>query len=342
LERLLNFIPTTATAAEKLKRLAKKQRKASGSSLAVALDTTAQASGYANWKHVTVCVEQTPAQPLPLPPVLTDLLAIDAKHYPPLQESERAFRSGLVFAMDVKDADGLALGADVVECDDLRPLVAADVWRVLVHAKDDETGRSMAESRDGDELAQTAQEEFSNYRFFRFTGPTAPATLDEAFSQVLGRYFFPPVYVWLGGRFIDMASLPDVRVAGQVIYASSGNHGDTVRTYSTPAVPPQPAAIVLDHPSRDGLIFRLDISRLEAGFYESRLSCDGQEIDEGAGYSSISAALEAAAGLTGDVVGLEVAYRGLVVGTYPLETVRSQAEQIAKRAVATYGAFHDF
>lgn len=339
----MHFIPTTATAAEKLKRLAKKQRKATGSSLAVALDAVAQASGYANWKHVAVCVDQTPAQTLPLPPVLVELLAVDAKHYPPLQVSERAFRSGLVFALDAKDADGLALGDDVIECDDLRSLAATDVWRILVHAKDDETGKSLVESLDPEELAQTAQEDFGNYRFFRFTGATAPSNLNEAFSLVLGRYFFPPVYVWLGGKFMDMASMPEVSVAGRVTYSSSAEgHVEAARTYRAPEPAPQPAAIVFDHSSRNGLIFRLDISRLEPGIYESRLSCDGQEIDEGAAYSSISGALEAAAGITGDVAGLEVAYRGLVVGTYPLETVRSQAEQIAKRAVATHGAFNDF
>lgn len=339
----MNFIPTTATAAEKLKRLAKRQRKATGSSLAVALDAAAQASGYANWKHVTVCVDQTPAQAPPLPVALSELLAVDAKQYPPLHESERAFRSGLVFAMDVKDADGLALGEDVVSCDDLRSLVAADVWRVLVHTRNDETGRSLAESLGPEELEQTAQEDFGNYRFFRFTGATVPSSLDEAFSQVLGRYFFPPEYVWLRGKFIDMASVPEVRVAGRVIYSSSARRAaETVRAYRVPEPAPQPATIVLDHSSRDGLIFRLDISRLEPGIYESRLSYDGREIDEGTAYSSISAALEAAAGVTGDVAGLEVAYRGLVVGTYPLETVRSQAELIAKRAVATHGAFKDF
>lgn len=343
----MNFIPTTATAAEKLKRLAKKQRKATGSSLAAALDAVAQVNGYANWKHVTVCIDQMPAaaRTAPLPQALADFLAGNAKRYPPLAESERAFREGLVFAMDVKDADGKQLGADVVECEDLWPLAAADMWRILVHARDDETDSSLAETLDTDELIQRAQEDLGNYRFFRYTGAAVPTSLDEAFSQVLGRYFFPPVYVWLASKFINMAEVPEVRVDGNVIYTSSpGGAAGTVRTYRSPGPMPEAAAapILFDHPSRDGLIFRLDISRLEAGLYESRLSYGDQEIDEPAGYPSIRAALEDAAGVTGDVAGLEVAYRGLVVGTYTLETVRSEAEQIAKRAVATRAAFGDF
>jgi hypothetical protein len=343
----MNFIPTTATAAEKLKHLAKKQRKATGSSLAVALDAVAQANGYANWKHVTVCVDQAPAvaRIAPLPQGLADLLADDVKRYPPLSASELAFREGLVFAMDAKDADGMPLGADVIECEDLWLLAAGDMWRILVHARDDETDRSLAESLDAEELIQTVREDLGNYRFFRYTGTAIPTTLDEAFSQVLGRYFFPPVYVWLAGKFIDMAAVPEVRVDGKVIYASStSGPARAVRTFRSPGSTPEPVAapILFDQPPRDGLIFRLDISRSKPGLYESRLSYGDQEIDEATGYTSIRAALEDAAGVTGDVAGLEVAYRGLVVGTYTLEAVRSEAEQIAKRAVATHAAFADF
>lgn len=343
----MNFIPTTATAAEKLKRLAKKQRKATGSSLAAALDAVATANGYANWKHVAVCVDQTPAtaRAAPLPQGLGDRLADDVMRYPPLPASELAFREGLVFAMDVNDADGMPLGADVAECEDIWPLAAADMWRILVHARDDENDRSLAESLDTEELIQTAQEDLGNYRFFRHAGAANPTTLDEAFSQVLGQYFFPPVYVWLAGKFIDMASVPEVRVDGRVIYASSpAGAAGAVRTYSSSGQMPEAVAapIVFDQPPRDGLIFRLDISRLEPGLYESHLSYEGQQIDEPTGYPSIRAALEDAAGVTGDVTGLEVAYRGLVVGTYTLEAVRSEAEQIAKRAVATHAAFGAF
>lgn len=59
LERILEFIHTTATAAEKLKRLAKLQCKGTETSYASALDAVAKKDGYNNWKHVTWCVEQS-------------------------------------------------------------------------------------------------------------------------------------------------------------------------------------------------------------------------------------------------------------------------------------------
>lgn len=45
-ERIMEFISTTATLAEKLKRLAKALRKTTGTSLAVALDVVAEQHGY--------------------------------------------------------------------------------------------------------------------------------------------------------------------------------------------------------------------------------------------------------------------------------------------------------
>lgn len=55
----MEFIPTTATAAEKLKRLVKTLRKTTKTSLAVALDAVARKHGYAHWKRVAVSLEQT-------------------------------------------------------------------------------------------------------------------------------------------------------------------------------------------------------------------------------------------------------------------------------------------
>ena len=58
-QRTLELIPTTATAVEKLKRLAKTLRKKSLTSLAFAQDTVAMQHGYEDWKHVTVCRNQS-------------------------------------------------------------------------------------------------------------------------------------------------------------------------------------------------------------------------------------------------------------------------------------------
>ena len=58
-----------------------------------------------------------------------------------------------------------------------------------------------------------------------------------------------------------------------------------------------------------------------------------------AGFASISEAIEHAADITGDILGFEVSYGGLSVGTYPLaELLRTSAESIAQRAIETVAA----
>ena len=57
----MNYIPTTATAVEKLNREAKSRRKYTGTTLAAALDEVAVEAGYGNWKHVTECAAYTQA-----------------------------------------------------------------------------------------------------------------------------------------------------------------------------------------------------------------------------------------------------------------------------------------
>ncbi|WP_145987502.1 hypothetical protein [Cupriavidus neocaledonicus] len=110
----MELIPTTATAAEKLKRLAKTLRKTTGTSLAVALDAVAKRHGYEHWKHVTLCLEQAASLSLskPLPDSLKDLLDRAAARNPASAESQKAFAQGFVFAMDIKDAEELSLTSE--------------------------------------------------------------------------------------------------------------------------------------------------------------------------------------------------------------------------------------
>jgi hypothetical protein len=103
----LNHIPTTATAVQKLKRLAKTRRKSSGESLGSALDATARECGYRDWKHVTVCLAATSgAKPAPfsLSAAIRAFLADQQSLHPAEIETVQAMASGLVIAMDIKDA----------------------------------------------------------------------------------------------------------------------------------------------------------------------------------------------------------------------------------------------
>lgn len=347
----MELIPTTATAAEKLKRVAKTQRKGTGSSLASALDAVAKEHGYINWKHVTWCAEQSKSAvhanaPLlgGLPQPLVKFLEDVTKYEPPEPETKRAFLSGLVFAVDIKEADDIVLGDDVTPCDDGLSIAAGDLWRVLVYAKDDETGTSLLQDVDEEDLLEVAREDLMNYRLFRYTGAHMPASLDDAFSKVLGRNFFPPTHVWLRGKFIDMGDVSEARVDGRVVYASTS--GGAFRTFSstqqaefsTP-LESQPAASV---GRQHGIIPRLEISKIESGLYAYMLSYRGQEMAFDAGFSSIREAIESAADIEGDIRGIEVVYAGLTVGTYPLEKLIASAEQVAQQAVETASLLRDY
>lgn len=350
LERILQLIPTTATAAEKLKRLAKTQRKCTGSSLAAALDAVAIENGYTNWKHVTWCAEQgklagaAVSSLRPLPGLLAQFLNEVIRHEPPAYETKRSFQSGLVFAVDVKNADDVVLGDDVVACDDGASIAAVDVWTVLVNAKDDENGAPLLQHLDDETLLEVAREDLMDYRFFRYTGAHMPASLDEAFAKVFGRSFFPPTHVWLSGKFIDMGEVPEVRVDGRVVYASIS--GGAFRS-SSPTQQGEIPTLLASQPvtsakRQDGIIPRLDISRIKSGLYGYVLSYRGQEMDSDAGFSSIREAIESAAEIEGNIRGVEVGYAGLMVGTYPLGKLLSSAEQVAQQAVETASLLRDY
>lgn len=222
-ERTMEFISTTATAAEKLKRLAKTLRKTTGTSLAVALDAAAKQHGYEHWKHVTVCLEQTAgaSRSKPLPESLKDLLDRAAARNPASAESQKAFAQGFVFAMDVKDAEELSLTSEYAEFDDGWYLAARDLWRGLVHYRDDETGTTLFETQSPEDLVNTVLDDLQNYRFFRYLGAATPTSLEEAYTQIHQLSFFPPTHVWLGGKCINIGEVPEIRVDGQVVFSTT-------------------------------------------------------------------------------------------------------------------------
>lgn len=84
------------------------------------------------------------------------------------------------------------------------------------------------------------------------------------------------------------------------------------------------------------MIVRVDIEPVEASTYEYRVSHQGETLYADNGFSSAVLALVAAfEGLAPDVVALEVAYRGIVSGTYPLIVVARKPDQIANHALTT-------
>jgi hypothetical protein len=355
LERLVKFIPTTATAAEKLKRLAKQQRKASGTSLGAALESVAHAHGYFSWKHVTECLEQSkrlPGARPALPAVLAAYLRELTARQPVSAIDQDAFRHGLVFAMDVKDVDGVALGAELAECDDAWPLAASDLWNKFVHAKDHKDDVALIDELSPSDLLTAALQELTNYRFFRYTGSDVPDSLEAVFQNVFNQFFFAPRMVWVNGTFIDMEEVREVQAAGRTVYSSTPITRVEFPARSRPKTdagtdssgsddrPPSSASELAPERERgQGFIPRLDIMRMQPGLYEYRLTHQGQAMLCGAGLASIREAIEEAADITGDILGFELGYAGVTVGTFPLEELQGSAEAIAHRAVQTASLF---
>lgn len=222
----MNHIPTTATTVQKLKRLAKNRRKASGESLAAAQDAIAREHGYRDWKHVTVCLAASTAATSSedtLPDSIRSFLAARKISHPASPGTAHAIAKGLVFAMDVKDADNARPESDskIQECDDANPFLAGDIWRALLRHEREEGLREREISLKPDEELQQFFDELGNYRFFRHTGTPTPTTLDEAFAGPFRDLFFPPTHVWIEGKFFDMAA-HEVRVDGRSVYVVGG------------------------------------------------------------------------------------------------------------------------
>lgn len=339
----MKHIPTTSTAVEKLKRNAKNLRKDTKTSLAVAQDTIAKMAGYDNWKHVTVCMEQTkslPKQNSRLPQVLADFLAQSIKDAPPSPATVDAMNNGLVFAMDVKDAERLKLSASIIESESSWAIAATDIWKVLIHAKDYEEDTSLADLQKDDELLSTVQEDLLNYRFFQYVGSNVPTSLEKAYTDIFQHFFFPPVYVWLKGKFIDMQDPVEIKIDDKIIYRSTAG---TVVTYeaSKPelAITQEVPVSLVTQPTGIGFIPLISISKLAGSLYECHVTYGGQEMFSDAGFTSINEALTAASDTSGNIEGFTVEYQGIMVGTYPIAFLQSSPESIARDAKATVAPF---
>lgn len=227
----MRHIRTTATAVEKLKLEAKQLSKKTRTPLTTARELAAKKAGYDNWKHVTVCAASTADERKnrPLPAAIADFLAAELADHPPSAATRHALASGVIFSMDIKDADNAFHDDDVTECEDAMTAVAADLVRDFLSENED------LQTSVGEELLQFCLDHVSNYRLFRHSGPRSGTTLDDAFADVLGRYFFHPEHVWLDGRFIAMADVGAVRVGGKVIYSTARTaSGEVVRRYASP------------------------------------------------------------------------------------------------------------
>ncbi|MES2090214.1 MAG: hypothetical protein V4532_09580 [Pseudomonadota bacterium] len=84
------------------------------------------------------------------------------------------------------------------------------------------------------------------------------------------------------------------------------------------------------------MIVRIEIDGTRAGFFEYRVSYESEELYADAGLESMLDCLVAAVeGMAPDVSVAEVWYRGVVSGTYPLQVIAANLDQIEEHAVNT-------
>lgn len=90
------------------------------------------------------------------------------------------------------------------------------------------------------------------------------------------------------------------------------------------------------------MIVRIDIEQTETASFAYRVSYEAETLYDDEDLTSLGEALVAAIeGLAPDVVGIELAYGGVVSGTYPLDVVAANLTQVATHAVNTTAAIFE-
>jgi hypothetical protein len=90
------------------------------------------------------------------------------------------------------------------------------------------------------------------------------------------------------------------------------------------------------------MIVRFHIDPVAGDSFEYRVSYEGEELYADEGLDSIEACIVAATeGLGQDAVAAEIAYRGIISGTYPLASLALVSAQIAQHAEQTTEAVEE-
>jgi hypothetical protein len=164
----------------KWKQQARALKRSSDLSHHQALDHVAKMNQFDNWHHVVA----------------------EAKLN---RVSETAYRSGLIVAHDIKDVMDSWVPHDTF-VDDLRVLhfCKADIFTWYRRNDDEAEGEEKdAIPTDPTEYREGFDEWLNEVYFFRYCGPTLPATPTKALPVLHERCFFGPMFFWHGGKFID-------------------------------------------------------------------------------------------------------------------------------------------
>jgi hypothetical protein len=90
------------------------------------------------------------------------------------------------------------------------------------------------------------------------------------------------------------------------------------------------------------MIVRFNIEPMMQEEFEYRVSYEGEELFGDAGLDSVEACIVAATeGLGQDAIAAEVAYKGIISGTYALASLALASAQIAQHALQTTEAIEE-
>lgn len=187
--------PLSSKTVELLKQKARKLKRAENLAHHDALDRVAVEAGFHHWHQVCEGLKQ-------------------------FEPTERAFYSGCIIAMDVKDAlsfeteDGM-----FVEDNNAWTLCRDDLLASLENRpdEDDPHGRPFRETLSPEHLEEWLQDDLMDYVFFRLRSETHASTIDEVLQLVKERSFWPPQLVWIRGEFYDTYDIPATDHEGNVV-----------------------------------------------------------------------------------------------------------------------------
>ena len=170
----------TAKNFEQFKQRARKLKQSEKIPHHEALERVAKSLNFENWHQVTVAAAETEA-------------------------AENAHRSGLIIALDVKDASEYDFERDGAFVEDLRlwRFCEAELFDDYRLSKDDD-GRTFESTSTKEELQEDFENDLTNVVLYRYTHDALPSSIDEALAMSRERCFFAPLYVWLNGRFISV------------------------------------------------------------------------------------------------------------------------------------------
>jgi hypothetical protein len=90
------------------------------------------------------------------------------------------------------------------------------------------------------------------------------------------------------------------------------------------------------------MIVRIDIDGSDATHYDYTVRYEAEDLYADAGLASVVESLVGAVeGLPPEAIGVEVAYQGVVSGTYPLQVLAMNLDQVAAHAVNTTEAISE-